>query len=108
MPDSEDTNNLSGYDPTKENIHLLSLQSWAVEQEINPNAVQGKDNWENTKQMPARIFDDNGTSFYKYGSAPFNGHNTQPLNPSSGYGSAVASEATENLIHTVNGQYNPT
>ena len=32
LPDSEDTNNLSGYDPTKENIHLLSLQSWAVEQ----------------------------------------------------------------------------
>ena len=108
LPDSEDTNNLSGYDPTKENIHLLSLQSWAVEQEINPNAVQGKDNWENTKQMPARIFDDNGTSFYKYASAPFNGHNTQPLNPSSSYGSAVAAEATENLIHTVNGQYNPT
>ncbi len=108
LPDSEDTNNLSGYDPTKENIHLLSLQSWAVEQEINPNAVQEKDNWENTKQMPARIFDDNGTSFYKYASAPFNGHNTQPLNPSSSYGSAVAAEATENLIHTVNGQYNPT
>ncbi|MCB4393624.1 multicopper oxidase domain-containing protein [Synechococcus sp. HB1133] len=108
LPDSEDTNNLSGYDPTKENIHLLSLQSWAVEQKINPNAVQEKDNWEKTKQMPARIFDDNGTSFYKYASAPFNGHNTQPLNPSNSYGSAVAAEATENLIHTVNGQYNPT
>ena len=108
LPDSKDTNNLSGYDPTKENIHLLSLQSWAVEQEINPNALQGKNNWENTKQMPARIFDDNGTSFYKYASAPFNGQNNQPLNPSSEYGSAVAAEPNENLIHTVNGQYNPT
>ena len=108
LPDSEDTNNLSGYDPTKENIHLLSLQSWAVEQEINPNVVQGRNNWVNTKQMPARIFDDNGTSFYKYASAPFNGQNNQPLNPSSTYGSVVAAEPNENLIHTVNGQYNPT
>ena len=108
LPDSEDTNNLSEYDPTKENIHLLSLQSWAVEQDINPNAEQGGNNWENTKQMPPRIFDDNGNSFYKYASAPFNGHNTQPLNLSRPYGSAVAAEATENLIHTVNGQYNPT
>ena len=108
LPDSEDTNNLSGYDPTKENIHLLSLQSWAVEQEINPNAVQEKDNWVKTKQMPAKIFEENGTSFYKYASAPFNGQNNQPLNPSSTYGSVVAGEPTENLIHTVNGQYNPT
>ena len=108
LPDSEDTNNLSGYDPTKENIHLLSLQSWAVEQEINPNAVQEKDNWVKTKQMPAKIFEENGTSFYKYASAPFNGQNNQPLNPNSTYGSAVAAEPTENLIHTVNGQYNPT
>jgi FtsP/CotA-like multicopper oxidase with cupredoxin domain len=121
LPDSEDTNNLNGYDPTKENIHLLSLQSWAVEQEINPNVVQGKHNWENTKQMPARVFNDEGGNYYKYSSSPFNGNNYQPLEfftdwnywgikegEGSTYADYVAAETTENLIHTVNGQYNPT
>ena len=120
LPDSEDTNNLSGYDPTKENIHLLSLQSWAVEQEINPNVVQGDHNWENTKQMPARVFSDEEGTYYKYGSSPFNGNNYQPLEfftdnsywgikegEGSTYADYVAAETTENLIHTVNGQYNP-
>ncbi|MCB4377254.1 multicopper oxidase domain-containing protein [Synechococcus sp. MU1650] len=121
LPDSEDTNNLSGYDPTKENIHLLSLQSWAVEQEINPNIEQGEHNWENTQQMPARVFSDDEGNYYKYSSSPFNGNNYQPLahftgNPYWGikegkgatYADYVAAETTENLIHTVNGQYNPT
>ena len=120
LPDSEDTNNLSGYDPTKENIHLLSLQSWAVEQEINTNIKQGEHNWENTQQMPARIFSDDEGNYYKYSSSPFNGNNYEPLafftdynywgkgEGGSTYADYVAAETTENLIHTVNGQYNPT
>ena len=120
LPDSEDTNNLSGYDPTKQNIHLLSLQSWAVEQEINPNIKQGEHNWENTKQMPSRKFSDDEGTYYKYSSSPFNGNNYQPLEfftdnsywgikegEGSTYADYVAAETTENLIHTVNGQYNP-
>ena len=121
LPDSEDTNNLSEYDPTKENIHLLSLQSWAVEQKINPNVKQGEHNWENTQQMPARVFSDDEGDYYKYSSSPFNGNNYEPLKfftdfdywgieegEGSTYADYVAAETTENLIHTVNGQYNPT
>ena len=118
LPDEKDTNNLKDYDPTTSNIHLLSLQSWAVEQEINPNVQPGENNWENTKQMPPRLFKENGKSFYKYGSAPFNGNNYQPLAfftdndywapGGATYADYVAAKTTENLIHTVNGQYNPT
>ena len=118
LPDKEDTNNLDDYDPTTSNIHLLSLQSWAVEQENNPSVTPGENNWENTKQMPPRVFQEDGTSFYKYGSAPFNGNNYQPLafftdtdifkTGGATYADYVAAETTENLIHTVNGQYNPT
>ena len=121
LPDSNDAKNLDAYDPTTENVHLLSLQSWAVEQEINPNVEQGENNWENTKQMPARLFSDDEGSYYKYSSSPFNGNNYEPLEfftdfnywgleegKGSTYADYVAAETTENLIHTVNGQYNPT
>lgn len=118
LPDSEDANNIESYDPTSSNIHLLSLQSWAVEQDINQNIQQGANNWENTKQMPPRLFKEDGEAFFKYASAPFNGNNYQPLAffedndywaPGGGtYADYVAVEPTENLIHTVNGQYNPT
>ncbi len=118
LPDEEDTSNLDEYDPTTSNIHLLSLQSWAVEQENNPSVPPGENNWENTKQMPPRVFQENGTNFYKYGSSPFNGNNYQPLaffsdsnifaKGGATYADYVAAETTENLIHTVNGQYNPT
>jgi len=113
LPDSEDANNLDAYDPTTENIHLLNLQSWAVEQQENPNVKQGENNWENTKQMPARLFSDEDGSYYKYSSSPFNGNNYEPLafftdEWGATYADYVAAETTENLIHTVNGQYNPT
>lgn len=113
LPDSGDTNNLDTYDPTTQNIHLLKLQSWAVEQEVNPNVVQGENNWENTKQMPARLFSAGDESYYKYSSSPFNGNNYEPLAFftdawGATYADYVAAETTENLIHTVNGQYNPT
>ena len=113
LPDSEDANNLDAYDPTTQNIHLLNLQSWAVEQQVNPNVDQGENNWENTKQMPARLFSDDEGSYYKYSSSPFNGNNYEPLEFfkeyfGSTYADYVAAETTENLIHTVNGQYNPT
>jgi len=113
LPDSEDANNLDAYDPTTENIHLLNLQSWAVEQQVNPNVKQGENNWENTRQMPARLFSDEDGSYYKYSSSPFNGNNYEPLafftdQWGATYADYVAAETTENLIHTVNGQYNPT
>ena len=121
LPDTEDANNIEDYDPTTSNIHLLSLQSWAVEQYENPKVEQGKHNWENTKQMPARLFEEDGESYYKYASSPFNGNNYEPLafftdgnywgkveGEGSTYADYVAAETTENLIHTVNGQYNPT
>jgi FtsP/CotA-like multicopper oxidase with cupredoxin domain len=49
LPDEKDATNLEKYDPTSENIHILALQSWAVEQEQNPTTEPTNNNWEATK-----------------------------------------------------------
>ena len=119
LPDENDAPNLKKYDPTKENIHILALQAWAVEQQENPTVEPTDNNWEATKQMPPRLFSDSTGNYYKYASAPFNGNNYEPLEFfkdfsneyvtfESTYGDYVAATTTENLIHTVNSQYNPT
>ena len=119
LPDEKDATNLEKYDPTSENIHILALQSWAVEQEQNPTTEPTNNNWEATKQMPPNLFSDSTGDYYKYASAPFNGNNYEPLEFfknfssknitfNSTYADYVAATTTENVIHTVNTQYNPT
>ncbi|MDZ8055933.1 MAG: DUF4114 domain-containing protein [Aulosira sp. ZfuVER01] len=70
---------------------------------------------------PLQIFgqDSNGQNIYQLSDAPFEGYNAKPIfyNPAKPtgdapqtleYGGGGLAEPVENVIHTVNGQYNPT
>ena len=106
------------YDPTKEDIFLLNLQTWSLAQQDRPASPTDPLNQDPTGKSwpigtPPKKFTDSEGDYYKYSPARFNGNNYYPINqynpanPKT-YGDAVGLMPNENVVHTVNGYYNPT
>jgi FtsP/CotA-like multicopper oxidase with cupredoxin domain len=116
LPESSES--AKTYDPTKESIFLLNLQSWALaqqERESSPTDPLNQDpsgeSW--AIGTPPQKFTDAEGDYYKYSPARFNGNNYYPVqkyNPQNPltYGDAVGLMPNENVVHTANGYYNPT
>jgi len=106
------------YDPTQENVFLLNLQTWSLAQQERASSPSDPLNQDPTGKSwaigtPPRKYTDKDGEYYKYSPARFNGNNYYPINafnPTSprAYGDGVGLMPNENVIHTVNGYYNPT
>lgn len=108
----------NAYDPTREDVFLLNLQSWALAQQERPASANDPLNQDPSGTAwpigtpPQRHRDAEG-DYFKASPARFNGNNYYPVdryNPAkpSSYGDGVGLMPNENVIHSVNGSYNPT
>ena len=107
----------NAYDPTQEDVFLLSLQTWSLAQQeraASPTDPLNQDpsgkSW--AIGTPPQKYSDSDGEYYKYSPARFNGNNYYPVdkyNPAkpSTYGDGVGLMPNENIVHTVNGYYNP-
>jgi len=106
------------YDPTQENVFLLNLQTWSLAQQERPSSPSDPLNQDPSGKSwtigtPPKKFSDSEGEYYKYSPARFNGNNYYPIdeyNPTTPtkYGDGVGLMPNENVIHSVNGYYNPT
>ena len=116
LPESSAAKN--AYDPTQEDVFLLSLQSWSLAQQERAASSTDPLNQDPSGKSwaigtPPKKYSDSDGEYYKYSPARFNGNNYYPVdkyNPAkpSTYGDGVGLMPNENIIHTVNGYYNPT
>ena len=106
------------YDPTRQPVFQLGLQTQALAQQERPASPSDPLNQDPKGTSwpigtPPRTFTDATGSYYKYSPGRFNGNNYYPVdgysptNPIK-YGDGVGLMPNENVIHTVNGYYNPT
>ncbi|MBD2293145.1 DUF4114 domain-containing protein [Anabaena sphaerica FACHB-251] len=116
-----DLPDLDKFDITKEPIYTLSLNTFGIQQQLR-NASDD----DPLNQSPDGIKVPAGTPLqltngaYELSDAVFGGYNAKPVfydpenptgNPAANtfeYGGGALLEPVENVIHTVNGQYNPT
>lgn len=116
LPKSSEAKN--AYDPTKEDVFLLRLQTWALAQQERAASPEDTLNQDPSGKSwaigtPPKKYTDSDGEYYKYSPARFNGNNYYPIdkyNPAkpSAYGDGVGLMPNENVVHTVNGYYNPT
>ncbi|TAF10137.1 MAG: DUF4114 domain-containing protein [Nostocales cyanobacterium] len=116
-----DLPDLGKFDITKEPIYTLSLNTFGIQQQL-----RNASNDDPLNQSPDGIKVPAGTPLqltngaYELSDAVFGGYNAKPVfydpkkptgNPATNsfeYGGGGLLEPVENVIHTVNGQYNPT
>lgn len=120
----EDTPDLDKFDPTTESLTFMTIQSFGLQQ-INrsgdPNDPVNQDpNVALPAATPVEILGQTaeGLPIYELSDAPYMGYNAfpalyDPAQPLGGeglfeYGGGPLLEPVENVIHTVNSQYNPT
>ncbi|MEA5549568.1 DUF4114 domain-containing protein [Anabaena cylindrica UHCC 0172] len=115
-----DLPDLDKFNPTTEPIYTLSIKTFGIQQQLRDASDddplnQNPDGIKVPAGTPLEVIDGS----YELSDAVFGGYNAKPAsydptkptgNPpnSSAYGSGGLSEPVENVIHTVNGQYNPT
>lgn len=114
---------LNKFNPTTEPFYTMAINTFGIQQQLrtpNPNDPLNKsgDRLEVPAGTPLQLTDGS----YTLSDAVFAGYNAKPLNydptkptgnpdpanRSSEYGGGGLAEPVENVIHTVNGQYNPT
>ncbi|MEB3310936.1 MAG: multicopper oxidase domain-containing protein [Snowella sp.] len=126
---SYDLPDLDKFDPVKNPAFFMAINSFGIQQEYRSGSPDDPLNQSTTGVVvPAGTplsFTSSTTSqekIYQLSEAPFVGYNAKPqlYNPqapqgnpsssnfSSAYGEGALAEPVENVIHTVNGQYNPT
>ncbi|MDX1978458.1 MAG: multicopper oxidase domain-containing protein [Pseudanabaenaceae cyanobacterium bins.68] len=120
-----DIPDLDKFDPRTNPFFILSLNTFGIQQVDRQGAAGDPLNQNPNQVVPAGTplqvnVADTGEFIYQLSDAPFMGYNAKPLSydptkptgdPSqnlSYYGGGALAEPTENVIHTVNGQYNPT
>jgi hypothetical protein len=115
------------WEPKKEQIHFLALNTFGIQQTLRQGATGDPLNQDSSLSVPAgtplKVLGEteNGENIYEMSDAVNFGHNFKPIgydpqNPIGDtegtlpfYGGGFSSaEPLENVIHTVNGQYNPT
>jgi FtsP/CotA-like multicopper oxidase with cupredoxin domain len=122
---SYDLPDLDKFNPTSRPFYNLALNTFGVQQVLrspNPNDPLNKSSDPNIQIPGGTPLQVNPDGSYTLSDAPYVGFNAKPAfyNPaqplgsndpanfSSGYGSGLNGAPLENIIHTVNGQYNPT
>ncbi|MCL1471350.1 multicopper oxidase domain-containing protein [Argonema antarcticum] len=113
------------FNPKERPFHFMAINTFGLQQ-VNRQGKAGDPlNQDPTKAVPAGtplevLGNENGENIYELSDAPFMGYNAKPIpydptqptgNPGVGlfeYGGGPLAEPVENVIHTINGQYNPT
>ncbi|MGB3509540.1 MAG: multicopper oxidase domain-containing protein [Microcoleaceae cyanobacterium] len=126
-----DEPDLDKWDPTSENFYLMTLNTFGIQQVDRPGSPDDPLNQNPDISLPAGTpiqtegFTDEGLPIYELSDAVFIGYNAKPVlydpelplgrnedgtnNPDLfEYGGGVLEAPAENVIHTINGQYNPT
>jgi FtsP/CotA-like multicopper oxidase with cupredoxin domain len=123
-----DLPDLDKFNLVTEPSYFMAINSFGIQQQNRPSSPTDPLNQspDPTFVLPAgtplQIALENGQPVYSLSEAPFVGYNAKPLaynpqapqgNPpgpnfSSAYGEGGLAEPVENVIHTINGQYNPT
>ena len=113
-----DLPDLDKWNPKEESMHFLAINSFGIQQVDREGKPDDPLNQNSEQSVPAGTplevlgETENGEKIYELSDAVYIGFNGKPeshdpQNPTE-YGSGVLSEPVENVIHTVNGQYNPT
>ncbi|MEB3220212.1 MAG: DUF4114 domain-containing protein [Nostocales cyanobacterium 94392] len=124
-----DLPDLDKRDPVESPAYFMALNSFGIQQVDRQGQAGDPLNTDINKALPAGtplevLAEENGKKVYELSDAPFIGYNAKPVfsNPNfptggidpdtgifySAYGEGGLAEPVENIIHTVNGQYNPT
>ena len=122
QPSTEEADDLDKFNPVTAPVYWMGLQTWALKQDervgtaTDPiNQVVGNEYRIGTPI--ASTVGTDGVAKYEVSGADYLGYNYMPsgydpTNPAGPegvyYGFGSQGEPTENVIHTVNGQYNPT
>ena len=123
QPSTEETDDLDNFNPVTDPVYWMSLQTWGLNQEERAASPtdpvnQDPDGTSYRIATPAEVVstDAEGNTTYNVSEAGYIGYNYMPdsYNPESPaggsayYGYGLNGAPIENIIHTVNGQYNPT
>ena len=126
-----DEPDLDKWDPRLENFYLMTLNTFGLQQVNRTGSPDDPLNQDPETSLPAGTpieiqgFADNGDPIYELSDAVFIGYNAKPVNYNPErplainedgkkipglfeYGGGVLETPAENVIHTINGQYNPT
>ncbi len=119
-----DLPDLDKWNPKERPLHFMAINTFGVQQIDRPGSATDPLNQDPTKVIPAGtplkvLGTENGEPVYELSDSVFMGYNAKPVfydptkptgNPpqSFEYGGGGLAEPVENVIHTVNGQYNPT
>ena len=126
-----DEPDLNKWDPSSENFYLMTLNTFGLQQVDRKGSPDDPLNQNPNISLPAGTpieiqgFTDNGDPIYELSDAPFIGYNAKPVGYDPElplgrnedgkkieglfeYGGGVLEAPAENVIHTINGQYNPT
>jgi len=117
QPSTEESNDLRKFDPVKDPVYWMNLQTWSLQQELRPASDNDPVNQDPNGTAyaiatpPEFTVDSEGNSIYKISDAGYIGYNYMPFGydkKKPHYGFGLNGTPIENIIHTVNGQYNPT
>ena len=122
QPSTEETDDLEKFDPALAPVYWMNLQTWGLQQEDRAASStdeinQSPDGSAYSIATPPKVYASaDGQNTYKISDAKYIGYNFRPdqydpKEPCCGlnsYGFGFNGDAIENVIHTVNGQYNPT
>lgn len=121
-----DLPDLDKWNPTERPGYFLGINSFGIQQSDREGSAEDPLNQNINLALPAGTplevlkETEDGQNVYELSDAVFNGYNAKPLSydplqPTGNreqslfeYGAGVLAEPVENVIHTVNGQYNPT
>jgi FtsP/CotA-like multicopper oxidase with cupredoxin domain len=122
-----DLPDLDKFDPKEEPFHTFAINTFGIQQESRPGSPDDPLNTaDSSVVVPAGtplepLGTEDGETVYQLSDAPFMGYNAKPAiydpakplgnpppNQTFYYGGGPLAEPSENVIHTVNGQYNPT
>ncbi|MFB2917577.1 multicopper oxidase domain-containing protein [Aerosakkonema funiforme] len=121
-----DLPDLAKWNPKERPMYFMALQTFGIQQVDRVGSANDPLNQDPTKVVPAGtplevLGNENGENIYERSDASFMGYNAKPAEgnydpkqPTGGapplfpYGGGPLGEPVENIIHTVNGQYNPT
>ena len=117
QPSTEETDDLDKFNPVKDPVYWMSLQTWSLNQQerssssTDPVNQDPAGNAYRIATPPEAMIGADGSKRYDVSGAEYIGYNYMPSGYSKTapkYGSGINGTAVENIIHTVNGQYNPT
>lgn len=126
QPSEEETNDLDNFNPVTAPVYWMSLQTWGLNQQerqassTDPVNQDPDGNAHRVATPPEFSSNEAGERTYNVSEAGYIAYNYRPngygptnvdSNPDPNgayYGFGLNGNAIENIIHTVNGQYNPT